>query len=321
MTIKYNGKNLIKRIINGQEVEKVMYNWVQIRPDVVPPTVDYLCFTANTAGSTVKFSWDASYSIAAPNLQYSYDKTTWIDYQYWSYAQWETITLNNVWDKIYFRNKAETPTALCTYYHTQNFVLTGSISASWDVWFMLCRYSTNVIPDYWLKYLFVNCTALTTAPRLPATQVWTRGYAEMFSGCSWLTTTPELPATTLSYYCYFKMFSSCTSLTTVPSLPALTLADGCYYEMFRWCTSIISLPELPATNLTVACYMGMFNECTSIKLSDTQWWEYQTPYIIPIWWGWTDDTNSLYDMFLNTWWSWTWTPIINTTYYTSNTII
>lgn len=318
MTIKIQGNDLLKRYYNGQEVQKVMYNWTQIRPSVVPPSVDYLCFTG-TAGSSIALA-----KVWSPNpvyLEISYDKTTWSDYTFWVQINYDS----NI-NKVYFRNKSTTPTDFSYFNYPYDdfykFYMSGSIIWSGDITTLLCKTWTTALTSNWcFCFLFQWCTALTTPPRLPATTLRDQCYYYMFDGCSWLTTLPELSATTLSFGCYLRMFSYCTSLTTVPTLPATTLADACYWEMFRWCTSITSLPELPATNLPVACYMWMFNECTSIKLSDTPWWEYQNSYRIPSVWIWTDDTNSLYDMFLNTWWTFAGTPSINTTYYTSNTVI
>jgi hypothetical protein len=79
---------------------------------------------------------------------------------------------------------------------------------------------------------------------------------------------------------------------------------------------------LPATTLTDYCYYQMFYECTNIKLSDQQVWDYQTSYRIPTSWTWTWWTYySMREMFNGTWWTFTRTPEINTTYYTSNTVI
>ena len=320
MTIKIQGNDLLKRYYNGQEVQKVMYNWQQIRPSVVPPTPDYLCFTANTGGSTVQFNWDSSHMFGMPVLEYSFDKDTRTTYQWDTYWTSEIITLANAWDKVYFRNKSETPEALASYYYENTFALTGSISASGDLWFMSCKYSTNLILDYWFKHLFNNCTALTTAPRLPATQVWAYGYERLFSGCTSLTTPPELPATTLAFRSYDNMFES-SWITTAPALPATTLSNACYRYMFNSCRSLTTLPSLPATTLTIECYYRMFYWCSNIKLSTSQWWDYQNEYMIPINWWWTIWSDSMYEMFIYTWWDWTWTPSINTTYYTSNTVI
>lgn len=57
-------------------------------------------------------------------------------------------------------------------------------------------------------------------------------FRHLFSSCSALTTAPELPATTLTEGCYYEMFFNCESLTAAPELPATTLAKECYRGMF-----------------------------------------------------------------------------------------
>ena len=112
-------------------------------------------------------------------------------------------------------------------------------------------------------YLFKNCTQLTSAPKLPATDLADRCYANMFDGCKSLTKAPELPATKLAYGCYYFMFSDCSALTTAPEeLPAKELANSCYTGMFCRCTSLTSAPQLPATELANSCYWRMFDGCT-----------------------------------------------------------
>lgn len=123
---------------------------------------------------------------------------------------------------------------------------------------------TQPLANYCYRYMFFNCTSLTTAPELPATTLAQQCYIYMFSGCASLTTAPELPATTLATNCYGYMFDNCTSLTTAPELPATTLADYCYSYMFRDCTSLTTAPELPATTLSTQCYQYMFYDCTSL---------------------------------------------------------
>ena len=54
---------------------------------------DYLCFEANTAGSTIALS----NTNIRPNIEYSRDKNTWT---VWNYS---ALTLQNVGDKIYMR--------------------------------------------------------------------------------------------------------------------------------------------------------------------------------------------------------------------------
>jgi len=228
--------------------------------EYVPP---YLCFTANTAGSTVQLTkWN---SPTAVTLETSTDLENWT-----TYTIWDTITLSNIWDKLYWRNTSETDTWFSTsgnvYYY---FVMTWSISGSWDVNYLLNKNSTTSVSS--------NC------------------FARLFDWCTALTTPPKLPATTLALYCYRNMFAWCTSLETLPSLPATTLADYCYWYIFY--------------------------QCSKIKLSTTQTGEYQTPYRIPKSWTWTTGTQSLTGMFEDTWWTFTSDPTINTTYYTSNTVV
>ena len=113
--------------------------------------------------------------------------------------------------------------------------------------------------------MFGGCTSLATAPELPATDLADGCYANMFEGCKSLTKAPELPATKLAYGCYYLMFSDCSALTTAPEeLPATELANACYRNMFSGCTSLTSAPQLPATTLAYNCYMNMFDGCTSL---------------------------------------------------------
>ena len=114
------------------------------------------------------------------------------------------------------------------------------------------------------RYLFLNCSVLTSAPELPATTLANYCYYKMFNGCTKLTSAPVLPATTLAYSCYDCMFRGCTSLTSAPELPATTLAGKCYGNMFKGCTSLTAAPVLKATTLANYCYFNMFAGCTSL---------------------------------------------------------
>lgn len=172
------------------------------------------------------------------------------------------------------------------------------------------------------QYMFYGCKSLTTAPALPATTLGDRCYYYMFRGCTSLTAAPALPATTLVDYCYYDMFYGCTSLTTMSAISATTMTGSynCYY-MFYNCSSLTTLPSLSTTALAVFCYGSMFNGCTKIKLSTTQTGDYQTPYRIPSSGTGTVDSNSLNSMFSGTGGTFKGAPTINTTYYTSNTVV
>ena len=113
--------------------------------------------------------------------------------------------------------------------------------------------------------MFTNCTNLVKAPALPAETLAEFCYESMFKGCTNLRTAPELPATTLADYCYRSMFSGCKSLDTAPTLSVETLANNCYSTMFEGCTSLKTAPALPAKSLTNYCYSNMFSGCTSLE--------------------------------------------------------
>lgn len=234
--------------------------WVYLRVD---EPLQYLCFTAEQANSTVKL--EKNWSPTTVTLETSTDGNNWS-----SYTFWDTITLTNIWDKVYWRNTSETDTWFTT--GTSNnyrFVMTWLIAWSWDINYLLNKNST----------------------------------------------------TTLSSHCFNRLFTNCTSLTTCPKLVATTLGESCYTYMFSWCTSLITLPKLPAITLMSSCYERMFNGCSSIKLSTTQTWDYIQAYRIPTEWTWTTATSALSNMFASTWWTFTWSATINTTYYTSNTVV
>ena len=146
-------------------------------------------------------------------------------------------------------------------------------------------------------------------------------YSSMFYSCTSLTTAPSLPATTLANSCYSSMFRGCTSLTTAPSLPATTLANSCYYYMFYNCRNLTTVPSLPATTLATRCYYSMFFYCTSIELAISKSRKYDKEYRIPKSGNGVTATSALNNMFRLTGGTFTETPSINTTYYTSNTIV
>ena len=81
----------------------------------------------------------------------------------------------------------------------------------------------------------------------------------MFTYCTALTTAPELPATTLADGCYTQMFSNCTALTTAPALPATTLASFCYQGMFSGCTALSSVTMLATNVSAVMCLENWLN--------------------------------------------------------------
>ena len=113
--------------------------------------------------------------------------------------------------------------------------------------------------------LFEGCKQLTSAPDLPATELYDYCYNSMFKGCISLEKAPDLPATTLKQSCYNEMFQGCTSLKEVPVLRAMEMAPSAYRSMFYGCTSLVTAPALPATTTAKYCYQNMFMGCASLK--------------------------------------------------------
>lgn len=180
----------------------------------------------------------------------------------------------------------------------------------------------TTMSQYGYRGMFYGCTNLMEAPALSATTLAQYCYAYMFYGCASLAESPDLRAATLANYCYNYMFYGCASLTTPPELAATALANYCYSNMFAGCTNLTSITKLPATTLSGYCYTRMFAECPNIKLSDEPSDEYHAAYTIPANGATgTAETSSLTNMFYGTGGTFTGTPSINTTYYTSNNVI
>lgn len=268
-------------------------------------------FTLKTYNTTK--NWDGT-------LEYSTDKKTW--------NTWDGTEISSSGSKLYLRGTGNSKIAGNS--NNYRFVFTGT-----DALKIACKGNIENLLDYetvsagghptmafiCFGFMFFGCTSLTTAPALPATTLTNSCYQDMFNSCTSLTTAPELPATTLTDSCYSGMFSGCTSLTTAPKLPATTLDWHCYRSMFQGCTSLTTAPALPATTLAKYCYQYMFYGCTKIKMSTTKTGEYQTAYRIPKSGTGTTATGALTDMFTSTGGTFTGTPSINTTYYTSNTVV
>lgn len=82
-------------------------------------------------------------------------------------------------------------------------------------------------------------------------------YIALFNDCSQLTSAPKLPATELEEKCYLWMFQNCTSLTQAPLLPAEELKAHCYTYMFMGCKSLTSVTMLAKSGFNATeCLSG-----------------------------------------------------------------
>ena len=179
----------------------------------------------------------------------------------------DEIELENAGDKVYFRGPATNARAQTTtsFHHFE--IKTGKVAASGNVMSLMGN-ATELTFKYQLAKLFTDCSALTSAPELPALEVSESCYENMFQNCNGLISPPStLPATAAAVKCYYAMFYGCSSLIEMPELPATTLREECYYNMFRNCTSLTTVHELPARTVETSCYERMFQGCSSLTAS------------------------------------------------------
>ena len=242
-------------------------------------------FTLKTYNTTK--NWDGT-------LEYSTDTTTW--------NTWNGTEISSVNSKLYLRGTGNTRITGNSYNYSFEFTGTSTLKIA-------CEGNIENLLDYETVSAGGHPTMAENC------------YSYMFYGCTSLTTSPALPATTLAVGCYNAMFGDCAALTTAPALPATTLVANCYDYMFYGCASLTTAPALPATTLVANCYESMFLDCAKIKLSTTRTGEYQTAYRIPKSGTGTTATDALMDMFSGTGGTFTGTPTINTTYYTSNAVV
>lgn len=325
----------------------ISIKWFKYKEAVAPTTLPYVLFSSPSNNISLNVINNAKYWDGT--LETSTDNTTW--------TTWDgTAAVTSTTGNIYVRGTNNTiitgSTASASAGRWQltgtDISISGNIEALLDyqtvagggmiatpgtrAFYGLVRNNSNIIDASNLELprttlvtgiymtMFYNCTGLTAGPELPATTLAQDCYRSMFNG-SGIITASELPATVLAGACYMLMFGNCASLTTAPVLPATTLANGCYNQMFNNCDNLTSIPSLPATTLVNQCYYAMFVGCTNIKLSTTQTGSYVNAYRIPTTGTGTTASEALTTMFHNTGGTFTGTPNLNTTYYTSNTII
>ena len=251
------GKN--KVVVSGITVA----NWTtgEITGGKAELYAPYLTFTA-TGAKTFKMTTTGGYKISG--LQYSVNNGKWEDV-----VADKPVAFGGTHGTLRLRGTNTNGTASnWNDYSTITFDNTVNVSCTGDIRTLLdWRNYENVATDQALFcYLFYDCAALTSAPKLPATELADYCYSNMFLNCTSLTSAPELlPAKNLKAYCYSYMFSGCTSLKSAPKMSAETLAQRCCEYMFYNCTSLESAPELSATELAEYCYTGMFGDCFSLE--------------------------------------------------------
>ena len=149
-----------------------------------PPAYGGLCFTAEADNSSIQLT--AAGSAPAVTLVKSFDGVNWE-----AYTVGEVIDLPSTGDFVYLaagEGGNETFGSSSSAYH--QFVIKGLVAASGDI--------TS------LRRFDLEQTTLASSC-----------YRFMFTDCTGLTSAPELPATTLNTYCYRFMFTDCTNLSLI----------------------------------------------------------------------------------------------------------
>ena len=234
--------------------------------------VPYITFTAEAEQTfTMNFqpqSWYDAFSLKEGDyFEYSVGGGKWTRFTS-TISDENAVAFGGAKGNLRLRGKSSKGTAVSdTNYSTISFGNTTAVSCTGDIRTLIDykSYASANTENARFCYLFSGCTALSTAPELPAITLADHCYFGMFADCSSLTQAPQLPAQTLKDRCYSNMFAGCSSLTTAPELSSMTLDVYCYSRMFLSCTSLTIAPELPATELKDACYYGTFQGCTSLK--------------------------------------------------------
>lgn len=182
MSITIGGKTPQSISIGGKAVASLSINGevVWSAGSVIP---NYLCFTANTAGSTVGVN-DEEW--LEPDLEYSTDGinfTTWTRDEDTGY--YPEVTLANVGDKLYIRGN--NPSGLGITARSHCFIEgTGDLSMSGNLNSLFSSTLTDTVSiDYAFNQLFSSNTAITSVDLTALNSVTgIAAMTSMFSGCT-----------------------------------------------------------------------------------------------------------------------------------------
>lgn len=250
---------------------------------------DYLTFTAD---DWQYFSMECKNGYELSGLEYSVNFGEWN-----TYTARTSIQFGGRFGSLRLRGTKETGTA-------ENENKYATISLSRDVK-VKCTGDIRTLLDYndyknvntsnaRFCYLFYQCAALTSVPKLPAKDLADRCYHNMFAECTAIEKAPELPATKLKEYCYYCMFDGCTALTEVPDLPAKELPEQCYHWMFSGCKELVKGPKISAATISQYSCHGMFSSCAKLSsvalLMPNDEIEKNVPYGLQNWLG--DNTGT-----------------------------
>ena len=243
------GKSYIVNLTVGKNMASVarvtVSDWVA-SGEITGSEADQIPYVTFSAASGQKFSMTlTSFTLEAGEyFEYSVGGGNWTRFT----KTVENIAFGGALGNLRLRGKSIYGTATSTSNYSKISFSNAKVSVkcTGDIRTLIDYTTYSKVETGYARFdnLFQNCTALTSAPELPATNLAKFCYEYMFEGCTALTSAPELPATNLENYCYRYMFNGCTSLETAPALKATSLVTYCYKSMFYGCTKLSSVTML-----------------------------------------------------------------------------
>lgn len=272
-------------IFNGNDVQRIVYNSVEIWRKVQPFENQYLTIECIEDGDfSFDGTWMSNYASYDITLYYSKNGGAWTEI----HSTTPTTLSCLSGDQFRFKgiNDAISPMVDTTQssnsfrFTSGDFAVYGNVmSVLFGDNFKTATLTTGV-NDYAFKDLFnqMNITnnSLTDVENLILPDVLTPHCFRAMFQYSKIYSAPKLPATTLAEACYRYMFGSCTNLRSAPDLPATTLVDYCYYGMFNGCTNLLSIKCLATSgintnNSTTIWVLNINTFGTFYKDKDATW--------------------------------------------------
>ena len=207
-----------------------------------PEQPDYLCFTANKAGATLRMIGEVHENYTGDHfaLEYSTDGKNWQELNFTEGEVQEsvysrisdTLTFTEIGDKVYFRGNNP--------YGNVNFNQDGTFGFIYHFGSATENSSDNS---------FAISGDLQTIKNKNGRDKVAGCYGPLFAGAELvdyaieITSVPDLTATTLTPGCYYLLFAFQENITTIANMPQFTYDDlpeplfgevGCFTEMYAF---------------------------------------------------------------------------------------
>lgn len=211
MGINMGANAIVEAKLGDTQVNKIYLGGTEVWGSSPAPAIKALRFTSSGAQTlgvdTTKLG------TITPIFEFSTDDGA--SWQSWNVST--ALTFGNGVD-LYVRGNNTFLAKANTNYTQFVFSTNSPVECSGNI-MHLFNYNTDrtIFPDSntqsrGVKNMFRDCTALVSAPSLPATRMVQAGYQYMFYGCANLATIPALPASVLATSCYGNMFDGCSSI-------------------------------------------------------------------------------------------------------------